>query len=156
MALNIEKKVEELVKPIIEGLGYELYDVEYAKEGKEYYLRIFIDKETGISIDDCENVNNSINDILDQADYIKEQYYLEVSSTGLEKNLRKDEHFLKQIGNEIEVKLYKAINKEKVISGKLLSFEEEKIVLETEEEIIKMKEVLINLFFYFCYIFGLK
>ena len=109
MALNIEKKVEELVKPIIEGLGYELYDVEYAKEGKEYYLRIFIDKETGISIDDCENVNNSINDILDQADYIKEQYYLEVSSTGLEKNLRKDEHFLKQIGNEIEVKLYKAI-----------------------------------------------
>lgn len=140
MALNIEKKVEELVKPIIEGLGYELYDVEYAKEGKEYYLRIFIDKETGISIDDCENVNNSINDILDQADYIKEQYYLEVSSTGLEKNLRKDEHFLKQIGNEIEVKLYKAINKEKVISGKLLSFEEEKIVLETEEEKVEIEK----------------
>jgi len=140
MALNIEKKVEELLKSTIEGLGYELYDVEYAKEGKDYYLRIFIDKEEGISIDDCENVNNAINDILDQADYIKEQYYLEVSSTGLEKNLRKDEHFLKQIGNEIEVKLYKAINKEKVISGKLLSFEEEKIVLETEEEKVEIKK----------------
>lgn len=140
MALNIEKKVEELLKSTIEGLGYELYDVEYAKEGKDYYLRIFIDKESGISIDDCENVNNAINDILDQADYIKEQYYLEVSSTGLEKNLRKDEHFLKQIGNEIEVKLYKAINKEKVISGKLLSFEEEKIVLETEEEKVEIEK----------------
>lgn len=140
MALNIEKRVEELLKSTIEGLGYELYDVEYAKEGKDYYLRIFIDKEEGISIDDCENVNNAINDILDQADYIKEQYYLEVSSTGLEKNLRKDEHFLKQIGNEIEVKLYKAINKEKVISGKLLSFEEEKIVLETEEEKVEIEK----------------
>ena len=140
MALNIEKKVEELIKPIIESIGYELYDVEYAKEGKEYYLRIFIDKEDGISIDDCETVNNSINDILDQADYIKEQYYLEVSSTGLEKNLRREEHFLKQIGNEIEVKLYKAINKEKVISGKLLSFEEEKIILETEEEKIEIEK----------------
>lgn len=140
MALNIEKKVEELLKSTIESLGYELYDVEYAKEGKDYYLRIFIDKEEGISIDDCENVNNAINDILDQADYIKEQYYLEVSSTGLEKNLRKDEHFLKQIGNEIEVKLYKAINKEKVISGKLLSFEGEKIVLETEEEKVEIEK----------------
>ena len=77
---NIEEKVENLLKPIIENLGYDLYDVEYVKEGKNYYLRIFIDKENGIDLNDCEKVSNSINEKLDEADYIKEQYYLEVSS----------------------------------------------------------------------------
>ena len=78
---NIEKKVEELIIGQVEKLGYELYDVEYTKEGKEYYLRIYIDSENGISLDDCEKVNNEITDLLDKADYIKEQYFLEVSST---------------------------------------------------------------------------
>ncbi len=77
---NIEEKVETLVKPIIEGLGYELYDVEYAKEGKNYFLRIFIDKQEGIDLNDCEKVNDAINSKLDEEDYIKEQYFLEVSS----------------------------------------------------------------------------
>ena len=76
---NIEEKVEELVKPKVEELGYELYDVQYAKEGKDYFLRIFIDKEDGIDLNDCEKVNDGINDLLDKADYIKEQYFLEVS-----------------------------------------------------------------------------
>lgn len=78
---KIEEKVESLLKPTIEEIGYELYDVEYAKEGKNYFLRILIDKPTGIDLQDCEKVNNAINDILDEADYIKEQYFLEVSST---------------------------------------------------------------------------
>lgn len=78
---NIEKKVEDLIIRQVEELGYELYDVEYTKEGKEYYLRIYIDSENGISLDDCEKVNNEITDLLDKADYIKEQYFLEVSST---------------------------------------------------------------------------
>lgn len=77
---SIEEKVEKLLKAKIESIGYELYDVEYSKEGKNYFLRIFIDKPEGIDLQDCEKVNNEINDILDEADYIKEQYFLEVSS----------------------------------------------------------------------------
>ena len=84
---SIETKVEELLKDIIENIGYELYDVRYEKEGKDYYLRIIIDKPEGIDINDCENVNNAINDMLDEADYIKDQYFLEVSSPGIERIL---------------------------------------------------------------------
>ena len=89
---NIEEKVEQLVKDKIEAIGYELYDVEYAKEGKNYFLRIFIDKPDGIDLNDCEKVNDAINDMLDTADYIKEQYFLEVSSPGIERVLRKEQH----------------------------------------------------------------
>ena len=110
---SIEAKVEKKLKPIIENLGYSLYDVLYEKEGKDYYLRIIIDKQGTIDIKDCEIVNDAINDVLDEEDYIKKQYYLEVSSPGLERVLRKKEHFLKQIGNEIMVKLFKPIDKEK-------------------------------------------
>ena len=89
---SIEEKVEELIKSKIQQIGYELYDVEYIKEGKDYFLRIFIDKQDGIDLTDCEKVNNEINDILDKADYIKQQYFLEVSSPGIERVLRKDKH----------------------------------------------------------------
>ena len=130
---NLEKKVENLIKNNIEELGYELYDVMYQKEGKEHYLRIFIDKESGISINDCEKVNNAINDLLDDADYIKEQYFLEVSSTGLEKNLRQDKHFESNIGNEVEIKLFKPIQKEKVLIGNLKGFNSMDITIENEE-----------------------
>ena len=85
---SIEKNVEALVKPIIENLGYELYDVEYVKEGKNYFLRIFIDKEDGINLNDCEKVNDAINDKLDEKDYIKEQYFLEVSSPRNRKSIK--------------------------------------------------------------------
>lgn len=123
MASNIENKVEELLKPIIINIGYDLYDVRYEKEGKDYYLRIIIDKPEGIDINDCETVNNNINDILDEADYIKEQYFLEVSSPGLERVLRKPNHFLSQIGNEISVKLFKPIEKKKEFIGILEEFD---------------------------------
>ena len=89
---KIEEKVENLIKDKIEKLGYDLYDVEYAKEGPNYYLRIYIDSEKGIDLNDCEKVSNEINAVLDEADYIKEQYYLEVSSPGIERTLRKDKH----------------------------------------------------------------
>ena len=82
---SLEKKIEDLVKPIKENLGYKVYDVMYQKEGKDNYLRIFIDKECGIDLNDCEKVNDSVNDILDEKDYIKAQYYLEISSPGLER-----------------------------------------------------------------------
>ena len=90
---NIEEKIENLVKQKIEDLGYELYDVQYVKEGQNYILRIFIEKPNGsIDLNDCEKVNDGINDLLDNANYIKDQYFLEVSSTGVEKILRKDKH----------------------------------------------------------------
>ena len=105
---SIEERVESLLESTINGLGYELYDVEYAKEGKDYFLRIFIDKEAGIDLNDCEKVNDGINDLLDQADYIKEQYFLEVSSPGIERVLRKDKHLEANIGVLVEIKMFKA------------------------------------------------
>ena len=104
---NIEERVEAFIKPTIEKMEYDLYDVEYAKEGKNYFLRIFIDKPEGIDLEDCEKVNNAINDLLDEADYIKEQYFLEVSSPGIERVLRKNKHIEQNIGKEIQVKLFK-------------------------------------------------
>ena len=135
---NIETRVEKRLRPIIENLNYDLYDVQFVKEGKDYYLRIIIDKDGTIDIKDCEIVNNAINDILDEEDYIKEQYYLEVSSPGLERILRKKEHFLKQIGNEINIKLFKAINKEKELKGILKEYNDNEIILSQDDNDIKI------------------
>lgn len=127
---SLEKKIEDLVKPIIENLGYKVYDVMYQKEGKDNYLRIFIDSPKGIDLNDCEKVNDSINDILDEKDYIKAQYYLEISSPGLERNLRRDEQFLESIGKKIEVHLYNSVNGNKVITGILNEFNEKDILID--------------------------
>ena len=133
---NIEERVEKLIKPIIKKIGYELYDVEYAKEGKNYFLRIFIDNEKGIDLNDCEKVNDAINDILDEENCIKEQYFLEVSSPGVEKVLRKDKHLEANIGEEVEVKLFKKDeNGNKSYIGYLKSFDDKEIKIETNEEV---------------------
>ena len=137
---SIEERVETLIKPKIEEIGYELYDVEYSKEGKSYYLRIFIDKPQGIDLQDCETVSNAINDLLDQADYIKEQYFLEVSSPGIEKVLRKDKHLQQNIGEKIAVKLFrKDENSKKEYQGKLKDFNQEKIIIENEEKDVEIE-----------------
>lgn len=135
---NVEKKTEALLKETIERLGYELYDVQYIKEGKEYHLCIFIDKPEGISINDCEKVNDIINPILDEADFISQQYFLEVSSTGLEKNLRKIEHFEKQIGKKIEVNLYSKIDNQKTFQGVLKECTVDYLILQLEQGEIKI------------------
>ena len=156
----MEEKIENLLKPIIENLGYELYDVIYEKEAKDYYLRIFIDKPEGISLEDCEKVNDAISDLLDEANYIKEQYFLEVSSPGVERLLRKEKHLKQSIGKEITVNLFKPINMEeneneenqnnkkqkkkkekmqKQIDGILKDFSKEQITLNVEN-----KELIIN------------
>ena len=133
---KIEEKVEQLVKDPIEKLGYSLYDVEYVKEGKNYFLRIYIDKESGIDLNDCEKVSNEINEILDRADYIKEQYYLEVSSPGIERKLRKDKHLEQNISKNVEIKLFKKDNNgKKEYTGKLKAFNQEEIIIETDKEI---------------------
>ena len=133
---KIEEKVEQLVKDPIEKLGYSLYDVEYVKEGPEYYLRIYIDKESGIDLNDCEKVSNEINEILDKADYIKEQYYLEVSSPGIERRLIKDKHLEQNISKNVEIKLFKKDNNgQKEYTGKLKAFNQKEIIIETDKEI---------------------
>ena len=135
---SIEERVESLLESTINNLGYELYDVEYAKEGKDYFLRIFIDKELGIDLNDCEKVNDGINDLLDKADYIKEQYFLEVSSPGIERVLRKDKHLEASIGSLVEVKMFKAIDGQKVLQGILNGFNKDNIVLGLEEKVIEI------------------
>ena len=138
MAKNIEEKVEQVIEKTINELGYELYDVEYAKEWKDYFLRIFIDKNEGIDLNDCEKVNDAVNPILDAADYIKEQYFLEISSPGIERTLRKDKHLKQNIGEKVEIKLFKPINKQKNIIGILKDYNAEQIEIETSEEVCKI------------------
>ena len=130
---SLEKKIFEELEPIINGLNINLYDVVYEKEGRDFYLRIFIEKEGGVDISDCENVNNAINDILDEKDFIKGHYYLEVSSAGLEKTLRLDKHFENNIGNKIQISLYKPINNSKNVIGILKDYDDEKVIVESDE-----------------------
>ena len=130
---KIEKHVEELINPIVTKLGYKLYDVIYEKEAKEYYLRIFIDSENGISLEDCEKVNNAITKLLDEKDYIKDQYFLEVSSPGIERVLRKDWQLEDNIGQEVEIKLFKPFNGKKIVIGQLNGFNEELININDQE-----------------------
>ena len=133
---KIEEKVEELIKDKIENIGYSLYDVEYAKEGPNYYLRIYIDSPKGIDLNDCEKVSNEINDVLDEANYIKEQYFLEVSSPGIERILRKDKHLEENIGEEINIRLFKKDeNGLKEYQGILKNFDNEFIELQDNVKI---------------------
>ncbi len=138
---NLEKKIEQCIQPIIEDqLAYELYDVLYVKEGKDYYLRILIDSPhgDGISLDDCEKVNNAITDLLDEKDFIKQAYYLEVSSAGLERNLRANKHFQKYLGQQVEVKLYQNIQNTKVLQGILADYQDDHITIQLEQETIEI------------------
>ena len=132
---NIEEKVESIILEPIEKLGYNLYDVEYVKEGKDYFLRIYIQAEKGIDLNDCEKVSNEITEILDKEDPIKEQYFLEVSSTGVEKNLRKERHLEENINNEVQIKLFKQIDGQKQYKGILKSFDNNYLILQTDKEL---------------------
>ena len=143
---SIEEKVESLVKEPIEALGYQLYDVQYAKEGKDYFLRVFIEKpNTTISLEDCEKVNNEIEDMLDTADYIKEQYFLEVSSTGVEKIIRKEKHLQENIGEYINVKLFKQVENSKDFVGILKKFDDEVIYIDVDGNIVELERKNISL-----------
>ena len=120
--MSISQIIEDDFKPIVEELGYELVYVEYLKEGQDWFLRFFIDKPEGIDINDCEKVSRHIEPILDEKEYVKTQYVLEVSSLGLERPLRKNEDYLNNIGQRIEISLYKPINKKKKYIGILVSY----------------------------------
>lgn len=128
-----ESGTEELLASIAKEKGVEIYDVEFVKEAGEFYLRVYIDKEGGVTIDDCEAVSRRLSDELDRADYIEEAYILEVSSPGLGRTLKKDRHFDKSIGDEVEVKLYKPIEKQKEFIGILKAYDEKTVTIEDEQ-----------------------
>lgn len=131
---DIEAKTEELLVPILEEFKFNLWDVEYVKEGSEYYLRAYIDKEGGITIDDCVDVSRRLSDKLDEDDFIEGEYILEVSSPGLGRSLKRDRDFENSIGREIDLKLYKAVNGEKEFTGILKAYDKEKIVADLDSE----------------------
>ena len=132
------EKVYSLIKETVEEQGVRLWDVTFVKEGASYYLRVFIDSDEGISIDDCTNVSHAIDPIIDEADPIDVSYYLEVCSPGIERELTRDEHFERMIGSPIKVKLFKAMDGVKEFSGNLVSYNGE-VVLETETATLTFK-----------------
>lgn len=135
---DYEKRTEELITPILDELGFELYDVEYVKEGSDYYLRAYIDKEGGITIDDCVEVSRKMNDLLDAEPQIggDEGYIFEVSSPGLGRVLKKDKHFEKAIGQDVDIKTYKPVNGAKEFTGTLKSFDKDTITIEFEDGVV--------------------
>lgn len=130
---DYEAKAEKLVAPLLEQNGFSLYDVEYVKEAGTYYLRIYIDKPGGITIDDCEVVSRAYSDLLDANDFISDAYIMEVSSPGLGRQLKKDRHFENSMGEEVELKLYKPVEGSKEYTGILTSFSKDTITIEVAE-----------------------
>ena len=124
-----EMKTQELLEPIAQENGVEIYDVEYVKEGSDYYLRAYIDKEGGVNILDCEKVSRALSEALDKEDFIPDAYILEVSSPGLGRTLKKDKHLEKSIGQTVEVKLFSPVDKCKEFTGILQGFDEECVTL---------------------------
>lgn len=127
-----EERAEALLVPIAQANGCEIYDVEYVKEGSEWYLRAYIDKPDGVDINDCENVSRAFSEKLDENDLIPDAYILEVSSPGLGRALKKDRHLEKSLGNEVEVKTYKPIEKQKEFIGILKAYDKDTVTIELE------------------------
>ena len=135
-----ESKTEELIQPILQRMGFELVDVEYVKEGQEYYLRAYIDKPGGITIDDCVAVSREMNELLDELDYISGTYTFEVSSPGLGRPLKKEKDYVRSMGKELEIRTYKTIDKQKEFYGTLTAFDADTVTIVTQEE----KEIVFN------------
>ena len=131
---DYEKRTEELLMPLMKENSFELVDVEYVKEAGTWYLRAYLDKEGGINIDDCELISRALSDKLDELDFIEEAYILEVSSPGLGRPLKKDKDLKRSLGEEVEVRTYRAIEKQKEFTGVLKDFDEESITIEIEEK----------------------
>ena len=129
---SYEAKTEELIQPLIDSRGFELVDVEFVKEGSDWYLRVYIDKDGGISVNDCEDISRAFNDILDREDYISEQYIFEVSSPGLTRPLKKEKDYKRSIGKLVDVKLYKPLEKVKELTGVLKDFDNATVTIETD------------------------
>lgn len=129
-----EQKTEEILLPIVQEHAFELVDVEYVKEGGSWYLRAYIDKEGGIAIDDCEVVSRALSEVLDQKDFIEDAYILEVSSPGLGRPLKKEKDFVRSMGEEVEIRTYRAFNKQKEFVGILCAYDKESVTIELEDK----------------------
>ncbi|NMA94737.1 MAG: ribosome maturation factor RimP [Clostridiales bacterium] len=129
-----EKIAEELALPVAEQLNYEIVDIEYKREGPNWILRYFIDKEGGIGLDDCQKFSTEISTILDREDPIANHYYLEVSSPGLDRPLKRQRDFEKYTGSDVELRLYRAIDNRKKYIGELLGLEDDEICLKVDGE----------------------
>ncbi len=129
-----EERTEQLVMPIVDENNFELVDIEYVKEAGNWFLRVYIDKQGGITIDDCELVSRALSEQLDKDDFIEDSYILEVSSPGLGRPLKKEKDFERSIGKEVEVRLFQAINKQKEYIGILTSYDKDTVTVELEEE----------------------
>ena len=127
-----EARTEELITPILERMHFELVDVEYVKEGGTWYLRAYIDKEGGITVNDCEAVAREMNEILDREDFVEDSYVFEVSSPGLGRPLKKEKDYVRSMGKEIEIRTYRAINREKEFYGILSAYDESTVTIEKE------------------------
>ena len=141
------EQIAEIVKPIAEELSYDIYHIEYVKGNGEYYLRIYIEKDGGVSLNDCEALSRRVSDVLDEKDPITDAYFLEVSSPGLNRTLFTNEHYTRFIGSEVLVRLSKAIEGTKTIKGILKENNEDSIVVEGTStiEISKEKIKSVNL-----------
>ena len=128
-----ETRTEELITPILDRMNFELVDVEYVKEGGTWYLRAYIDKEGGITVNDCEAVAREMNEILDREDFVEDSYVFEVSSRGLGRPLKKEKDYIRSMGKEVEIRTYRAINREKEFYGILSAYDENTVTIKTED-----------------------
>lgn len=129
-----EQRAEALLAPIVEEAGFELVDVEYVKEAGTWYLRLYIDKEGGITIDDCETVSREFSDKLDEEDFIQDAYIMEVSSPGLGRPLKKEKDYKRSLGKEIEIRTYRPIDKQKEFFGILTAYDEKQVTITLENQ----------------------
>ena len=129
-----EQQAEQLLEPIVTGFGFELVDVEYVKEAGNWYLRAYIDKPGGITVDDCEAVSRKFSDILDEKDFIQDAYILEISSPGLGRPLKKEKDFQRSLGEEVEIRTYRAIEKQKEFTGILKEYDQESVTIAYEDD----------------------
>lgn len=148
-----ESRTEQFLLPLLAEHQFELVDVEYVKEAGNWYLRAYIDKEGGITVDDCEVISRVLSDWLDREDFIADSYIMEVSSPGLGRPLKKDKDFERSLGDEVELRLFKARNKQKEFTGILKSYDKEQVVIEledgTKETFLRSELALIRLAFDF-------
>lgn len=130
---SYETRTEELITPIIERMNFELVDVEYVKEGGTWYLRAYIDKDGGITVNDCEAVAREMNEILDREDFVEDSYVFEVSSPGLGRPLKKEKDYVRSMGKEVEIRIYRAINRKKEFYGILAAYDDVTVTIEQED-----------------------
>ena len=131
---SYEAKTEQLIQPLIDANNFELVDVEFVKEGSDWYLRVYIDKDGGITVDDCELISRAFNEILDREDYISEQYIFEVSSPGLMRPLKKEKDYKRSVGKLIDIKLYKPVDKCKEFTGVLDSYDKDTVTIKMVDD----------------------